>query len=151
MEKMELTRMQQAVLDHARSLIGTPYRHQGRNRRGMDCVGPLLFVTAAMGMDYQETDRRYGRNPEKFRLKQEMDARLEKVRTEDIRPGDILLFGFGGPPQHVGIATDYVHGGLGLVHCNTKVGRVVEHALSPAWRRMLKHAYRLPEPAQGGD
>lgn len=33
------------IVAHARSWKGTPWRHQGRNRAGIDCAG-LLIVTA---------------------------------------------------------------------------------------------------------
>jgi cell wall-associated NlpC family hydrolase len=134
----------QQIVEMARSWIGTPYRHQGRTRRGVDCAGPLVNIANEIGAE-GITDRLiYSRFPESFNLKEQMDAALIKVDKDKVKPGDVLLFKIDVLPQHVGIAGNYKHGGLSIIHCYQRVGRVVEHRFANVWWARLIQAYKIP-------
>lgn len=65
------------------------------------------------------------------------------IPLDKMAEGDVLLFRTFKDPQHVALLSIYPTGGLGLIHCNSSAGRVVEQPLSDTWRRMLTHAYRF--------
>ncbi len=120
----------------ARSYVGVPFRHQGRTRHGVDCIG--LVVCAARDIGLTLADRTdYPRDPNGL-LPLEMARQFAPV--ESPQAGDILLMRFRGEPQHVAIL-----GGAALIHSYASIGRVVEHGLDAKWRRRIVAAYRLRE------
>ena len=40
----------EAVVAQARTWLGTPWRHQGRSPRGVDCAGLVVLVARALGL-----------------------------------------------------------------------------------------------------
>ena len=139
---MKFTR--QHMVNMAREYKGVPYRHQGRSKaNGVDCAGLLALIADRIGLEYPD-DLRYPRNPEKFNLKPVMDKVLRPIPKPDIRPGDVLLFKIDIVPQHVAIAADYTHGGLSMIHCYDRVGKVVEHRFANIWMSRLVQGYQLP-------
>ncbi len=122
----------------ARSLLGTPYRHQGRQPgRGLDCVGVVVAIAQHFGIsDYDIHD--YPRLPEGDRL-------LREAGIAGFRPlataaaGDVYCFRMVHDPQHLAIATD-----IGILHACARRGRVIEHRLDAAWRRRIVAAFRFP-------
>lgn len=120
----------------ARSYVGVPFRHQGRTRHGVDCIG--LVVCAARDIGLTLADRTdYPRDPNGL-LPLEMARQFAPV--ESPQAGDILLMRFRGEPQHVAILA-----GATLIHGYASIGRVVEHGLDAKWRRRIVATYRLRE------
>jgi len=120
----------------ARSYVGVPFRHQGRTRHGVDCIG--LVVCAARDIGLTLADRTdYPRDPNGL-LPLEMARQFAPV--ESPQAGDILLMRFRGEPQHVAILA-----GAALIHGYASIGRVVEHGMDAKWRRRIVAAYRLRE------
>lgn len=120
----------------ARSYVGVPFRHQGRTRHGVDCIG--LVVCAARDIGLTLADRTdYPRDPNGL-LPLEMARQFAPV--ESPQAGDILLMRFRGEPQHVAILA-----GTTLIHGYASIGRVVEHGMDAKWRRRIVAAYRLRE------
>lgn len=137
---------QSEIVAMARSWIGVPYRHQGRSRRGVDCAGPLVAIAHEIGLGHKFNDQLiYSTNPETFSLKEQMDSVLERITKSEIRPADALLFKIDIHPQHVAIVGDYFGDGLSVIHCHTRVKKVVEHRLAGAWLAKLVQAYRIPD------
>lgn len=136
------------VIDCARGYLGVPWRHQGRSRRGVDCVGLLVLVCRELGIsNYDELG--YARLAKGRSLISAIEARCQKVAKP--LPGDVLCFRYDSNPQHVGLCTDHPMGWLGLIHANANAGpslalkgRVVECSLSPPWTDRMVAAFRLP-------
>lgn len=144
------------IVVQARTWLGTRYHHQGRLKKsaagpgGVDCIGLIVGVADELGLQdgtgnpisrADETD--YSMYPERGRLVRCIERYLRPIPLERMAEGDVLLFRTFNDPQHVGLLTHYPTGGLGLIHCNSSAGRVVEQPLSDTWRRMLTHAYRF--------
>jgi len=125
-------------------LIGVPFRHQGRDESGLDCAGFLLFLLGKFGYDFVEVDRRYSRNPRNYKLKELLADKLVETPKADIDVTDILLLKFKGPPQHLALVTGYKWGGFGMIHSNSRLGRVTEHSLNEQWKRLIYKAYKFP-------
>jgi NlpC/P60 family putative phage cell wall peptidase len=138
------------IVAQARTWIGTSFHHQGRLKAcagdpgGCDCIGLVVGVMQELGIKLAAQDKTdYSALPDGRRLKEALDGHLKSVPRAFIRPGDILLFSFAENPQHVGIATNYAAGGLGLIHCYASSKTVVEHYYSANWQRRLVAAYRF--------
>lgn len=146
----------QQIVAQARSWLGTKYHHQGRLKKskagagGVDCIGLIIGVIDELGLQDSEgkplsrhDEFNYSMYPERGRLVGAIQKHLRKVPVEKIAEGDVLLFRTFRDPQHVGLLTQYPTGGVGLIHCNSSAGCVVEQPLSDAWWRMLTHACRF--------
>lgn len=129
-------------LDIARSLLGVPWRHQGRNPTiGIDCAG-LLEIAFEVGDENFTAG--YGRQPHSDLIAKRMEANLGPAVDDEPRVGDAVTLGFGvkGVVRHVGIIGDYAHGGLSIIHTDSIVGRVVEHPFDEKWRCRVRGVYR---------
>ena len=142
----------------ARSWIGTPFRHQGRTRHGVDCVGLLVEVFRACGRNVQDLEA-YARDPH-HGLLEDMLQFNGCVPVTDWRAGDIAVIHFAQRPEgggqlqpvnrHAALITDYPFGGLGLLHAYSGLGRdalhpngrVTEHRLDPRWANRIAMVVR---------
>lgn len=130
-----------ALVAAARARVRTPFRHLGRGRH-LDCVGLVVVALAAAGRA-GAAPRAYGRDPEQDRLREHLVAHFgPALPLADARPGDVALMAWGPQPQHVAIVADYLHGGLSLIHADSQVGEVVEHALAEPWPARIVEVYR---------
>lgn len=133
------------IVTAAREYLGVPFRHQGRSRRGLDCLGLLVCVARDLGMPEADNDvLNYGHAPDGAILKSALDAACDRVTVAG--PGCILLLSFtasaGG--QHVGIATD-----IGILHAYAPSRKVVESAIPKEWAPRIVARYRLRSVAYG--
>lgn len=140
----------QAVVEVARSWIGTPYVHQSAVRgAGSDCLGLLRGVwrevlgeepeaVPAYSMDWSEPQG---------------DERLWAAAARHLQPkslanaasGDVLLFRMraGAVAKHLGIQVR-VKADASFIHAYTGHG-VVESPLSMPWLRRIVARFEFPE------
>lgn len=132
---MSVTR--ERFVAEARRWIGVPWVHQGRSRRGVDCIGLLLVVCRSLGLsDYEVTG--YGTAPNADFMRTECDRLMTRVAAPEI--GDVLVMRFSREPQHVLIRADARR----VIHAWSVPGRVVEVTMPDAWERRIVGAYRVP-------
>lgn len=133
--------IQELCVAEARSWIGTKWRHRGRTRFGIDCIGLIVHAVAAGGI--QMRDRRdYGREPWKDGLQRELFEHFGEP-VMDMQPGDVALMRWHNQdgPAHVGIIGDYCHGGLSLIH-SYSLTSVCEHVIDDEWRARIVEVFR---------
>lgn len=131
------------IVDHARSLLGVPFKHQGRNALGMDCVGVLIDLAKYLQLDYPGTKQRYNFNPQTYSIRAELEKYLVPVPLENMQPGDVVIMCILGNEPHVGILAEH-DGDLTLIHSYQTVGKIVEHRLDAKWLRRIVGAYSIP-------
>ena len=144
------------VINEARTWIGTRFQHQGRVKRtelhdgGCDCIGFVLGVADRLqlkdknGNLITRHDRSdYGRIPNGESFKQALHKHLDEVPLAEVKAGDLVLFRFDANPQHIGIATDYIYGGRGILHCYAEARKVVETRLDEQWLLMADSSYNF--------
>ena len=88
--RAEIADMREQILAVARKQLGDPYRAGGVGPHSFDCGGFTQFVfKRALGMDIARTS--WGQYEQ-----------VERVKTKDALPGDLVFF-FEGGAHHVGI------------------------------------------------
>lgn len=98
--------MRNRIVKEARTWLGTPWRHQGRNKYGIDCAG--LIIKVAHSLDISKFDVfDYQRYPtgNKF-LEYFTNNNCKYKLMKDIQLGDILVLNLGPYPCHCGIYTE---------------------------------------------
>ena len=114
------------LVKQARTYIGVPWRHMGRNRAGVDCVGLITCVAYDLGItDYV---------PKPYRHVTDVKQLLTPIKlfcspkpTDIHEAGDILVFTMMGVVAcHVGIVSDVGT----LIHAFIRKRQVVEEPLS---------------------
>ncbi len=126
-----------SLVSSAREFMGVPFRHQGRNALGVDCLGLLVLAARKEGIELEDR-KGYARTPDADKLRSECERQLTPVDIKDMRDGDILLMVFRRDPQHIAIKTD-----IGIIHSYSGSGAVVEHRLDDRWIKRIKAVYRL--------
>lgn len=125
------------VIDAARSWVGVPFRHQGRDRSGIDCVGLPIVICKDLGVLPAEFDvANYGRLPTGQII--ELLQRQCKKLSEPV-PGSLVVIAWDKLAAHVAICT-----GPTIVHSYQSVGRVIEHGYRGRWLRVTHSIWALP-------
>lgn len=116
----------------ARAYLGVPWRHLGRSREGLDCIGLVLIAARDCGIAADDPAP-YEREPSSQRLRQELAHYLDQGLVADPRPGDVLLFNLGVYAGHIGIAGVHPeYRVLSVIHAYAPRRRVVEEPLGAA-------------------
>lgn len=119
----------------ARTFLGVPFVHAGRDRNGVDCVGLVLAAAAEAGL-FDYTPRPYQRG-DHSRLIAEV-TRFAAPAAGDPVPGDLLLMRVRGELTHVALVTE---AGT-IIHAHERVGRVVEQTLTAELLGRVAVVYR---------
>ncbi len=130
----------QAAIAEARSYIGTRWRHRGRNRYGIDCIGLVVRAVEAGGVPMRDRVD-YGREPWRDGLEREMREHFGRpVRV--MRPGDVVLMRWDGhsEPSHVGLIAG-TPDRLTLIHSYSEIA-VTEHGIDDMWRNRILMVFR---------
>jgi cell wall-associated NlpC family hydrolase len=130
-----------ALVAHARSFVGVPFKHRGRSRDGIDCVGLVQACLQAVGRD-TEDDLTYPRTPVPG-LPALRDALIRHFGepVKDLAPGDVVAMRWTGDISHVAIVGDSRHG-LTVIHALALSKRVVETRLADPWPRRIAGIWR---------
>ena len=121
----------------ARTFDGVPWKDDGRNEKGMDCVGLIIASVRKCGCTVPDHSG-YGNFPGMKKLLATLDIFCETIPTKDAKPGDIVFMHFGPQPRHVGLITE-----LGVIHSSELYGKVCEHGVNEEFKRKIKRAYRI--------
>lgn len=129
------------IIKTARSIIGTPYVHQGRVKKaGVDCIGTVLIVARELGLTDFEIDG-YGRRSEGVEMFEEFVKECGEPVPVAI-PGDILMFA-DADWRHCGILS-VIDGEPSIIHTHRAVKKCVEHRLDDFWRGLIFAGFRFP-------
>lgn len=132
---------QDDIVAYARTLLKTPFRHQGRLPGiALDCAGTIVAVCKEFGYDYVDRTG-YGRNPSNGQLEETMEQQpcLKRVYG-DMQAGDVLIMHFGGEPRHLALCA-----GDTVIHGYETVGIVCEHRFASVWKAKVTAIYRFTD------
>ncbi len=136
----------QQLVDAARTWVGVPFRHQGRTRYGVDCIGLIICARAELVRDPAvfRTPTDYRRNPNGALLEHFPKFAVQIDKPE---PGAVVVIGWPKQvhPSHVGIITPER-----IIHAYTAARAVVETGYREQWVRWTKSIWRMKgiEPCQ---
>lgn len=127
----------------ARSWVGVKYRHQGRNRNGVDCIGLPIAVCQEAGLLVgAEPPANYTIVPNTRTFLANFEAfGCTRVPAREIVDGMLLVFSQEGYPCHVGLRST-MHGRSAVVHAHMGPRKVIEEVLRPESHLMA--AFRIP-------
>lgn len=131
------------VVAEARSFVGSRYRHQGRSRDGVDCIGLPVCVRAGLGLAALDVSG-YARKTTDTEMLDFCRSHMVEVGRDDIQPGDVLVQ-MNGPLRHMAIVGDYLHGGLSIIHAWMPARKVVECRLTDDFMKAVRGCFRFPE------
>ncbi|CAA2141466.1 C40 family peptidase [Hyphomicrobium sp. ghe19] len=137
------------IIAVARDWLGTPYRHQGRDRTGIDCIGFTWAVAKDLGYE-AEIPSNYSSHPSGNLLLTGCEKWLVRQERMQLIAGDIaIMWGFTrGEAQHFAIVGED-GARLTLIHAWSKHEKVVEHGVSSFWENRLMAVYCLPDTMEG--
>jgi len=130
-----------AAIEAARSYVGCPWRHRGRSRFGIDCLGLIIKALEAGGLTVQDR-LNYGRVPWQDGLEQALLDYLGEPVNEAIQAGDIALIHLPDNPWPSHLALIARHDNrFTLIHSQSEL-QVCEHGLSDEWLMRIVARYR---------
>jgi cell wall-associated NlpC family hydrolase len=125
------------ITTEARSWLGVPFRHQGRTRNGIDCVGLPIVVCQKLGLigpSFEITN--YGRLPS-LELVERLKSHCQPIPAAVA--GSLIVIAWTKIAAHVAICT-----GETMIHAYESVGCVVEHGYRGRWIRLTHSTWALP-------
>ena len=124
------------VVREARTWVGVPFRHQGRDRSGVDCGGIIAVVLRELGALPDGFDLvGYPHRQSVESIEPNIQAHCT-VLPEPV-PGALIAIRFQRTITHVGIYTDTDT----LIHALEKHGRVIEHGFRGMWKTRYAAGY----------
>ena len=138
----------EAIVAEARGWLGVPWRHQGRSRAGIDCVGLVVQVARALRLsDYDHTV--YGRRAQGQSFVEHFRSNMDGIAIPEAVPGDVLVFADQVYPCHCGFLTERHHQPH-LLHAHALRRQVIEEPYAGEWPAKIKFAFRFRPPVSDG-
>lgn len=133
------------IVEAANSLVGVPYRHQGRTDTGLDCAGLVIQVAQIVGISSFDTTA-YSNRPNANEFTREMlRAGCKQLPTSELQPGDILRISTLGWPVHIAIYEIDPRGQAWYIHAYLPHKKVTRDPVTPdVWQR-VSSVWRFPE------
>lgn len=132
--------LRKQIIDEARTWLGVPWRHLGRNRAGIDCIGLGIEVCKAVGLSNYDVPA-YGRESTPALMAGVRKAGIE-IPIKELQPGDFVVIKDGPYPFHVAF---YSHkkGVPHLIHAHARRRKVVEELYAHEWNELVVHAFQI--------
>lgn len=136
------------LITTAKEYIGVPFLHQGKDRRGLDCIGLMMCTARAHGYLIDVDPGTYNSVFSGRLFVRRMDTHLDRVNGE-WQDGDIALFSSGmsggrniDRVRHCGFL--YRKKGLWyMIHAYNPQQKVMDNRVDDMWMKLLFQVYRL--------
>lgn len=131
------------MVDHniVKKYLGIPYKHNGRDLKGLDCLGLMQSFLADHGVNIPSSDgctintQWYKADPERFvRGLSKYGSEVPYVGREAL---DVTVFEIKGMPVHAGVIVDY----LRFIHIME--GRYVQLGRFTRWKNRVYKVFRI--------
>lgn len=131
----------------ARTWLGVPFLHQGRSRKGVDCIGLFICVGEDTGRVPPNFERNnYGREIDTNELITKIGSYCEQIAQPEL--GCLMTMSWGQFPRHSALYCGLDrHGQPRMLHSfgKKRIYKVVEHGWTGAWPRVTNGFWRIPE------
>ncbi len=146
-----------AIIEIARALVGTRWRHQSRDAsRGLDCIGVVLAAYCGAGWTPLNPDAafhtNYAREADDEAMRAAIENECDAVEFDKLLPADLLLIHSAGFqfPQHVALVSEIKDGGVWIIHAVAGTGKgVIEQHLDAQMRRDVVSCWRFKGVSDG--
>jgi len=116
--------MRTRFVAEVRSWLGVRFRYQGRNRKGIDCVGVVVLSLATLGVSLRVEP--YGKQVSSDSVLSQLRANGRRIEFSEAQSGDIAVLNYRGESNHIGVLT----GEGTVIHSLAHAKRVVEQPLN---------------------
>ncbi len=122
-----------AVVDYAKTYLGTGYRYGGMSSNGIDCSG-LIYLSFLNVADI-ELPRR----------SRDIAQKGKPVAKGQVKPGDLVYFKTNGARavNHIGIVVENGTDGPQFIHSSTSRGVMISGLNEQYWTRAYQGARRI--------
>lgn len=128
---------------NGKDYVGVRWRHEGRNKHGVDCCGLVICIAWQLGLSTYDI-RGYGREPQAGFVRHFIEAGCIPIPRDEACAGDIGLFRSDKWPFHSGILAERADGVRTLIHSHLPNKRVIEQPFSELIVDNWTHALRFP-------
>jgi cell wall-associated NlpC family hydrolase len=125
----------QDIITEAKSWLGVRFKKGGRDRMGVDCVGLLVNVGRACGIEIEDTTE-YSFDPDPAKFMTMVYGQSDPITFEGLVPGSIVLMRQSVFPMHTGILSRDHYGRLSIINANLHKRQVVEQ-LYTEWKNQV--------------
>jgi len=123
----------EVLVAEARKWKDVPWRHEGRNANGIDCVGLPIMVARGLELFHYDV-KGYTREPANLDMLKHFRANMFEKSIINVEPGDVIIFSDGKFPFHVGMIAEK-YGELSLIHAYAGRRKVIEELYLPEWSK----------------
>lgn len=134
------------IVQIAKTLIGLKYRHQGRGKGSIDCVGVPIYIAQELGLSSWDT-MDYGPRPDLHRFNQLIiETGAKRIPLRGLSHGDMVQVSWeGSAPVHVGIMEIDERGYPWIIHAFMPHRKVTRDPVDAKMQQSFVAAWRLPE------
>lgn len=137
------------LVQAARSFVGSKWKHRGRSKAGIDCVGLIVLAGKECGLHEYPDDVDYTRTSKGQDLLEPFRRHGVEIRfgpdmgLQNLQDGDILILRDTIFPQHAGIIATNSRGVKTMIHASAYYGRVIEEPLKDEHNKKAITAFRF--------
>lgn len=132
------------IVREAKKWLETPWRHQGRNQRGLDCAGLIIRVGNDLHIIKYDV-RSYPRHTHRDAFIKHFQAVLKEKTVPERLKGDVVLFRDGIYACHCGIIDYDLDGKEFVIHAYQARKKVVREEMTPEFKAKMTHCFVYPE------
>jgi hypothetical protein len=138
--------IQDQIVEEAKTWIGVPFRHAGRNRLGLDCAGLVAKVAHEVGIStFDSID--YPKRPNPHDFLRGIGQEMQRIPKSEAGHGDVMVFAEPRHPCHCGIIEVDAQGQLWIIHAYALARKVVREHLTGERLKRARLAFRYVEPS----
>jgi len=129
----------------AKEFVGVRYRHQGRDKTGLDCAGLIIAVAQLLGLTDKDTSS-YSRRPNVTEFTAFMlETNCKQLPYNKLEHGDILRLNTAGWPVHIAVYEVDKNGQEWYIHAFLSHKKVTRDPLTPGIKNIISSVWRFPE------
>ncbi len=128
-----------SIVEEARTWCGVPFRHQGRNRQGIDCAGLVIAIAWGLRLSGYDYKADYRREPKPDEFIAAFRANMREKPIADRLSGDIVLIRDGRFTCHSAVID-----GDNMIHAFATRRKVVKERFTDDWLNRCTYCFAYP-------
>lgn len=117
------------------------WKHQGRSRSGIDCLGLIVVTAHKLGISDVD-EKTYSPRPDGVSLVRRFNEEMDEIPLTEMDAGDVVMFADSKYPCHVAFVSRK-HGQLYIIHAHATRRQVLEERYGWEWPEKARKAYRF--------